>query len=132
MTPLAGGTRGKGRRGASQLPDGQGDSPAPAQSSPPCYSCHGPLRTTSASPRIRAQAHDKDKREPKQDGTKLISRCVTYVLDFLASQEAHRGTHWSKQGPVSAKHFISHLKCPGWQSCKGEDYSLLPSTVPRV
>lgn len=132
VTPLAWGTRGEGRCGASQLPKGRGASPARAQSSSPCYSCHGLLHRASASPQRRAQAHDKDKRELKRDGTELISLCVTYALDFLASQKAQKETHWSKQGPVSAKHFISHLKRPGWQSCEGKYYSLFPSAVSRV
>lgn len=131
MTPLAGGTRGKGRHGARQLPAGRGASPACAQSSSPCYSCHRALRRASASPE-EAQARDKDKRELKRDGTELISLCMTYALDFLASQKVQRETHWSKQGPVSAKHFISHLKHSGWRSCEGKDYSLFPSTVPHV
>lgn len=127
VTMLTWGTRGKGRQGASQLSKGRGDSPTCAWSSSPCYSCHGPLRRASASPRRRAQAHDKDKQELEQDGTELISLCVTYAPDFLASQKAQKETQWSKQGPVSAKYFISQPKCSGWQSCKGKDYSVFPT-----
>lgn len=109
VTPLAWGTRGKGRHGASQLPVGRGASPAHNRSSSPSYSCNGLLCWVSASSWRRARAHDKGKWELKRDSTRLISLCVIYARDFLAPQNVPRETHWSKQGSVSAKHFSPEM-----------------------